>query len=171
MAGLLEALLDRDGPIVEAMSDAFVKVRVAVVNFQGELADETAAREFAIDEVAAVDIENCEDAIDGVGNFFENGIDDRGNEEASVIAENGQENVFFGAEEVVEAAGIGFGAFEDLVDGGHAITVQPEETAGGFDDATAGRFASWGHEDLLVRIKIVFVLLNLVRRVPGLLLS
>jgi hypothetical protein len=53
MAGLLEALLDRGGPIVEAMSDAFVKVRLAVVNFQGELADETAAREFAIDEVAA----------------------------------------------------------------------------------------------------------------------
>jgi hypothetical protein len=56
--------------------------------------------------------------------------------------EKGQENVFFGAEEVVEAAGIGFGAFEDLVDGGQAITVQPEETASGFDDATARGFAS-----------------------------
>jgi hypothetical protein len=150
-SGLLETLFGRRGPIVETMSDAFVKMRLAIVNFQGELADETAAREFAIEEIAAVDIQNGEDASDGVGNFFEDGIDDHGHEEASVVAENGEENVFFGAEEMVEAAGISLGAFEDLVYGGHAVTVQPEETAGGFDDAAEGRFATWRHEDLLVR--------------------
>lgn len=130
-------------PIVEGVSDAFMKVVLAVVNLEGESADETAAGEFAIHEIAAVDIENGEDAIDGIGNFFEDGIDGHGNEEASVVVENGEEHVFFSAEEVIEAAGIGLGAFEDLVDGGQAITVQPEETEGGFDDATAGGFASW----------------------------
>jgi hypothetical protein len=142
VTGLLETLFDGGGPIVEVMSDAFVKVHLAIVNFEGELSDEAAAREFAVDEIAAVDIEDGEDAIDGIGNFFEDGVDDRGHEEASVVVEDGEEDVFFGAEEVVEAAGIGLSAVEDLVDGGHAIAVQPEETAGGFDDATASGFAS-----------------------------
>jgi hypothetical protein len=143
MAGLLETLFDGGGPIVEGVSDALVKVTLAVVNFEGELADETATGEFAIEEIAAVDIENGEDAIDGIGYFFEDGIDGGGNEEASVVVKNGEEHVFFGAEEVVETAGVGFGALEDLVDGGEAIAVEPEETAGGFDDATASGFASW----------------------------
>jgi hypothetical protein len=42
------------------------------------------------------------------------------------------------------------GAFEDLVHGGHAITTEPKETTGGFDNATASGFTGWGHDDLLV---------------------
>ena len=46
VAGLLRTLLDRSGPIVEATSDAFVNVTLAIVNFESELGNETAAREF-----------------------------------------------------------------------------------------------------------------------------
>jgi hypothetical protein len=40
VAGLLQALFDDGGPVVEVLSDAFVEVALAIVNFEGELADE-----------------------------------------------------------------------------------------------------------------------------------
>lgn len=85
MAGLLQTLCDCGRPVVEALREPLMEMALAIVDFEGELANEPSRRRIPTHEIAAVDIENGEDALDGAGNFFEDGIGGHGNEEARVV--------------------------------------------------------------------------------------
>lgn len=137
--GFLQKIFDCGGPAIEVVRESFVHTELFFGNFEGQAADGAAVAAIGGEEIAAIELEDAEDAFDGVLEFVGDGIDDNWVEGFEVELENGQEEFFFGFEKVVEATGVGFGTGQDFSDTGGGISAEPKEIEGRIDDA----LASW----------------------------
>ena len=144
IVGGLQKFFDGGGPTVEIVSEAFVNAELLFGDFESEASDGAAVTAVGLEQVAAIELQDAEDALDGVGEAIGNGVDDDGVEGLNVEFEDGEEELFFGFEEVVEAAGVGVGAGENFSDAGGSVTAEPEEVEGGFDDTLSG-WSGVGH--------------------------
>jgi hypothetical protein len=136
--GGLQEFFDGGGPAIEIVSEAFVDSELFFGDFKREAADGTAVAAVGFEQIAAIKLQDAEDARDGIGKAIGNGVDDDGFEGLNVEFEDGEEEFLFGFEKVVEAAGVGVGTGENFGDAGGGVAAEPEEVEGGFDDALAG---------------------------------
>lgn len=136
--GGLQEFFDGGSPAVEIVCQAFVDAELFFGDFKSEAADGAAVTAVGFEQIAAIKLQDAEDALDGVGEALGNRVDDDGFEGLNVEFEDGQEKFFFGFEEVVEAAGVGVRAGENFGDASGGVAAEPEEVQGGFDDALAG---------------------------------
>lgn len=138
VAEVVEAGVDGGGPAVEVVGEEAVDGGFFFGDLEGEAADGAAVGASGGDEVLTVEAEDAEDSLDGVGGGGEYGVHNDGMEGLDVELEDGDEEVFFGLEEVVETARVDLGVGEDLGHTGGCIPLFPEEIERGFDKALAG---------------------------------
>lgn len=135
--GVFEAFGDGSGPAVEVVGEALVDAELFFGNFESQAADGAAVGATSSEKIAAIEVEDAEDAFDRIGDGSENRFDDDGKKRFDVKLEDGEKEFFFGLEEEIEAAGVGLGALANLGDAGSGVTAKPEEIESGVDDTAA----------------------------------
>jgi hypothetical protein len=135
--GVFETAANGARPTGEVGCDAAVRRQILGFDFQGEAAERTAVGTAGLDQPLAVSGQDGEDPIDGIGLRRKCGLDDDGLESFQVGVQDGEQERFLAGEEVVEAAGVGFGAVENFGDSGGGVAAFPEEVAGGFQKSFA----------------------------------
>lgn len=138
---------DSGGPAVEIVREALVNPELFFRNLKSETADGAAIGASSGEQVAAVEIEDAEDAIDGVGNGRKNRFDDNGEERLNVVLKDRKEQFFLGLEKEVKAAGIGLCAGTDFCNACGSVSAEPKQIESGVNEAlTRGRaFAAGCH--------------------------
>jgi len=127
IARILKAFFDSGRPTIEVVGQALVHPELLLGDFQGEAADGAAVSASGGQQVSAVEFEDAEHAADGVGDLAQNRGYDDGLKRLDVEVQDGQKERFFGLEKVIEAAGFGLAAFQDLSDTGCRIPLKPKE--------------------------------------------
>lgn len=145
VAHILQTLFDGGAPVAETLVEGPEQERLVEGNRESEFAGRTAAGEIGVEEILAIVAHDADDAHEWMVHDFVGGLDDAGLEGGGVVTDYGEEELLLGFEEVVEATGVGLGFGEDVVDGGGGVPAEPEELAGGFDDAGAGGLTRCGH--------------------------
>ena len=132
VAGIFQAAADGARPAGEVGGDAAVRRQIFGLDFQSQAAQGAAVRTACLHQPLAVARQDREDAIDGVGLRGKCRLDDDGFQSFEITVQNGQQQRFLAGEKVVEAAGVGFGAMQNLGDSGCRVAAFPEEIAGRF---------------------------------------
>jgi hypothetical protein len=137
VAGVLQAAADGARPAGEVGGDAAMRRQIFGLDFQGQPAQGAAVRTAGLHQPLAVSGQDREDAIDGIGLGRKCRLDDDGVQSFEITVQNGEQERFLTGEKVIEAAGVGFGAMQNLGDSGGRVAAFPEEVAGRFQEPFA----------------------------------
>jgi hypothetical protein len=140
LTGVFETFFDCGSPAVEIVRQAFVYAELLFGNLEREPSDGAAVRATSGEEIFSVEIQNSKDPLDGILHLAEDWLNHYWHQRLDVELEYREEQLFFCFKAVVEAAGVGVGAFEYFGDSGSGVAAKPEEVEGGFDDT----LTSWG---------------------------
>ena len=102
IVGGLQKFFDGGGPAVEIVGEAFVNAELLFGNFESEASDGAAVTAVGLEEIAAIELQDAEDALDGVGEAVGNGVDDDGLEGLNVEFEDGEEDTLLNPVVLVE---------------------------------------------------------------------
>lgn len=142
IARTFQALFDGGGPAVEVIGEAFVNPELFFGNLQCEPSDRATVDATSGEQISAIELQNSEDAFEGILKFVKDGLDHNWHERLNVELQDGEEQFFFRFEEIIEATGVGFGAQQDFGDASGGVAAKPEQIKGTFDDAVARGFDS-----------------------------
>jgi hypothetical protein len=137
MPGVFERAADGARPALEVGGNAAVSGQVLGFDFESEAAERTPIAASGLEQSFPVAFKDGEDALDGVALRREGRLHDDGFEGLQVGIEHGQEQRLFSRKEMIEAAGVGLGALQNLGDAGGGVPPFPEQIPGGIEQPVA----------------------------------